>query len=41
NMLESRGLNVEIRGAGRVTAQSISPGSPAVRGKKILITLAI
>ncbi len=41
NILESRGLNVEIKGAGRVTAQSIPPGAPAVRGKKILITLAI
>ncbi len=41
NMLESRGLNVVIKGVGRVTDQSIAPGTTAERGKKILLTLAI
>ena len=41
NMLESRGLNVAVEGAGRVMRQSIPAGSKAVRGQKILITLAI
>ena len=41
NLLESRGLNVAVQGAGRVTRQSIPAGSKAVRGQKILITLAI
>ncbi len=41
NMLESRGLNVAVEGAGRVVKQSIQAGTKAVRGQKILITLAI
>ena len=41
NLLESRGLNVAVQGAGRVMRQSIPAGSKAVRGQKILITLAI
>ncbi len=41
NMLESRGLNVTVEGAGRVVKQSINAGTKAVRGQKILITLAI
>ncbi len=41
NLLESQGLNVSVKGAGRVVNQSLQPGSPAVRGKKILISLAI
>ena len=40
-MLESRGLNVAVQGAGRVMKQSIQPGTDAVRGQKILITLSI
>ncbi|MBD5278774.1 MAG: transpeptidase family protein [Bacteroides sp.] len=41
NMLESRGLNVEVKGAGRVLAQSIPPGTEAKRGSRISITLGI
>ncbi len=41
NLLESRGLNVSVEGAGKVTRQSIEPGAKAVRGQKILITLSI
>lgn len=41
NLLESRGLNVSIQGAGRVVSQSIAPGTEAVRGRKISIRLAI
>ncbi len=41
NILESRGLNVAVEGTGRVMRQSIPAGSKAVRGQKILITLAI
>ncbi len=41
NLLESRGLNVSIHGAGRVVSQSIPPGTEAVRGKRILIRLSI
>ncbi|MDE6551437.1 MAG: transpeptidase family protein [Muribaculaceae bacterium] len=40
-LLESRGLNVAVQGAGRVTRQSLQPGSKAVRGQKITLTLAI
>ena len=40
-LLESRGLNVEVQGAGRVTRQSIQPGAQAIRGQKILLTLSI
>ncbi len=41
NLLESRGLNVAVEGAGKVRRQSIPAGSKAIRGQKILITLAI
>ncbi|MDE7408836.1 MAG: transpeptidase family protein [Muribaculaceae bacterium] len=41
NLLESRGLNVSVQGAGKVMKQSIQPGAKAVRGQKILITLSI
>ncbi|MDE6018853.1 MAG: transpeptidase family protein [Muribaculaceae bacterium] len=41
NLLESRGLNVTVQGAGRVVSQSIPAGSTAVRGQKISIRLAI
>ena len=40
-LLESRGLNVAVEGAGRVMKQSIPAGSKAIRGQKILITLEI
>ena len=40
-LLESRGLNVAVQGAGRVTRQSLQPGSKAIRGQKITLTLAI
>ncbi|MCM1491520.1 MAG: transpeptidase family protein [Muribaculum sp.] len=41
NQLEQRGLNVSVQGTGRVIRQSIPPGSKAVRGKKILLTLKV
>ncbi len=41
DMLESRGLNVKVRGAGKVVGQSVSPGTKAQRGTNITITLAI
>lgn len=41
NLLESRGLNVDVRGAGKVARQSIMPGEKAIRGQKITLTLAI
>lgn len=41
SVLEKRGLNVSVNGAGRVIGQSISPGSVAKRGSKIVLTLAI
>ena len=40
-LLESRGLNVAVQGAGKVARQSIPAGSKAVRGQKITLTLAI
>lgn len=39
--LEQRGLNVTVQGAGRVVDQSIAPGTKAVRGGKISLTLSI
>ncbi|MDE6379710.1 MAG: PASTA domain-containing protein, partial [Muribaculaceae bacterium] len=40
-LLESRGLNVNVEGAGRVTRQSIPAGSQVNRGQKIILTLGI
>ena len=40
-LLESRGLNVAVEGAGKVARQSIPAGSNAVRGQKITLTLSI
>ncbi|MDE6290387.1 MAG: transpeptidase family protein [Muribaculaceae bacterium] len=40
-LLESRGLNVAVQGAGKVARQSIPAGSKAVRGQKITLTLTI
>ncbi len=40
-LLESRGLNVSVQGAGKVARQSIPAGSKAIRGQKIMLTLAI
>lgn len=40
-LLESRGLNVTVEGAGKVARQSIPAGSNAVRGQKIMLTLSI
>ena len=40
-LLESRGLNVAVEGAGKVTRQSIPAGTKAVRGQKITLTLTI
>lgn len=37
--LEERGLNVVLKGAGKVTAQSIPAGSPVRRGAKIFLQL--
>ncbi len=41
SLLEKRGLNVKVRGTGRVVRQSIPPGTTAVRGREIVLTLAI
>lgn len=41
SLLEQRGLNVDVQGAGRVVRQSIPPGADAVRGRKILLSLKI
>lgn len=40
-LLEERGLNVVISGAGRVTSQSLAAGSIIKRGDKITLTLRI
>lgn len=40
SLLESQGLNVAVKGTGRVVDQSLTPGSQAVRGQRILISLA-
>lgn len=40
-ILEDRGLNVDIAGAGRVIHQSIAPGSPIKRGQRIRLTLKV
>lgn len=40
-MLEERGLNVRVAGAGRVVGQSIAAGSKVRRGDKITLTLKI
>lgn len=40
-ILEQRGINVRISGAGRVVSQSIEPGSPLKRGESITLTLRI
>ncbi len=41
SLLEKCGLNVRVRGCGRVVAQSVAPGTPVARGKKILLTLRL
>lgn len=41
DMLESRGLNVSVRGTGKVIDQSQEAGAPAVRGSRITITLGV
>lgn len=38
-LLEEKGLRVQMNGAGRVTSQSVTPGSKLVRGGTIAITL--
>lgn len=40
-MLEERGLNVEIKGSGRVTSQSLAAGSMIRRGQKITLNLSV
>lgn len=40
-ILEQKGIDVTINGAGRVVAQSIPPGSPLKKGSKIKLTLSI
>lgn len=41
NVLEKKGLNVSVAGAGRVIRQSIAPGTKAKRGDKIKLTLKV
>ena len=38
--LETRGINVVLRGAGTVRQQSIAPGTPLRPGQKIFLTLS-
>lgn len=38
-LLESRGVNVRIKGEGRVVSQSLAPGTPVKKGAKIVVTL--
>jgi cell division protein FtsI (penicillin-binding protein 3) len=38
-LLEERGLIVEFEGRGRVQRQSLPPGSPAVKGNRIVVKL--
>ncbi len=38
-LLEKQGLNVQIQGSGRVQAQSLLPGMPAVKGQTIILQL--
>ena len=40
-LLEERGLNVEIRGSGRVTSQSLPAGSIIQRGSRIVLNLKV
>jgi cell division protein FtsI (penicillin-binding protein 3) len=37
--LEKMGLHVEVKGKGKVTAQSIDPGSAIQKGQKIQLQL--
>jgi cell division protein FtsI (penicillin-binding protein 3) len=39
-LLEKQGLHVQIAGAGAIMTQSITPGSPAVKGQTILLQLS-
>lgn len=39
-LLEKEGLNVHIQGRGKVTMQSIAPGSPAAKGQTIVLQLS-
>ena len=38
-VLESEGLSVKFEGNGRVAKQSQTPGSKALRGSKVILTL--
>ena len=38
-LIESRGVKCVIRGRGRVTAQSIAPGSKISKGQRCVLTL--
>ncbi len=40
-LLENRGLVVEARGRGKVNAQSVLPGTPAVAGRRIVLEMSI
>ena len=39
-LLENAGLNVEVKGSGKVIKQSLQPGAKIVRGTTIELTLA-
>lgn len=41
SLLEKCGLNVRVRGSGRVVGQSIAAGTPVTRGDKIILTLRL
>ena len=38
--LQQRGLRVRINGCGQIAKQDIAPGSPAIKGKTIILTAA-
>lgn len=39
HLLESRGVRVQVKGKGKVTAQSVAPGSPIQQGMWVLVEL--
>lgn len=39
-LLENRGLNVKVKGSGKVKSQSIAPGTLCIKGQQIIIELA-
>jgi len=38
-LLGKMGLNVQINGRGRVVSQSVTPGTPATKGRTVVLNL--